>query len=202
MQGPSGPSLDQDQTNIDSPWWSRSRSQKLCQGWDRLVSGLAKMAWVQTGPNFPNTTAGCGCGVLDSEWQIFKWQLSLAPRWVPSCVRALCEYFNIPKSTPLLIGYLSAGYLHTGDLYAQVFPRMNPQVPVQVLVLILSPTPNGPLFSGSNGHQLLYQAFLAHLHLSLSAAGVFGQYTGHSFQCGCYTLNPGAGPDVRSMARR
>ena len=48
---------------------------------------------------------------------------------------------TIPKSTPGLVSNLSAGYLHTGDLFVQVFPRMNPQVPVKVLVLVLSPTP-------------------------------------------------------------
>ena len=56
MQGPSGPSLNQDQTNIDSPWRSWSQSQKLCQGWDCQVSGPAKMAWDWIRPNFPNTS--------------------------------------------------------------------------------------------------------------------------------------------------
>ena len=47
---------------------------------------------------------------------------------------------TIPKSSPVLVGNLSAGYLHTGDLFVQVFPWINPQVPVKVLVLMLSPT--------------------------------------------------------------
>ena len=46
---------------------------------------------------------------------------------------------TIPKSSPILVGNSSARYLHTGDLFVQVFPRMNPQVPVKVLVLMLSP---------------------------------------------------------------
>ena len=46
---------------------------------------------------------------------------------------------TIPKSSPVLVGNLSAGYLQTGDLFVQVFPRMNPQVPMKVLVLVLSP---------------------------------------------------------------
>ena len=70
----------------------------------------------------------------------FKWQLSLAPRWAPSCARVPTSKSTIPKSSPILVGNLSAGYLHTGDLYVQVFPRMNPQVPVQVLVLVRSPS--------------------------------------------------------------
>ena len=54
----------------------------------------------------------------------------LVPRWAPSCMRVLCKYFHIPKLTPVLVGNLSARYLHTGDLYVQVFPWMNPQVPM------------------------------------------------------------------------
>ena len=54
--------------------------------------------------------------VLDGEQQIFKQQLRLAPRWAPSSVQVLCKYFDILKSTPVLIGNLSARYLHTGDL--------------------------------------------------------------------------------------
>jgi len=46
----------------------------------------------------------------------------------------------ISKSIPVLAGILSARYLHTGDSYVQVFPWRNPQVPVQVLILMLSPT--------------------------------------------------------------
>ena len=69
----------------------------------------------------------------------FKRRLSLAPRWAPSCTRVPTSKSTIPKSSPILVGNLSTGYLHTGDLYVQVFPRMNPQVPVQVLVLMLSP---------------------------------------------------------------
>ena len=56
MQGPSGPRLDRDQTNIDGPWQSRSWSQQFCQGPDCPVSGPAKMARDRTRPNFPNTT--------------------------------------------------------------------------------------------------------------------------------------------------
>ena len=51
-----GLGLDQDQTDIDSPWWSQSQSQNFCQGLDCLVSSLAKMAWDRTRPNFPNTS--------------------------------------------------------------------------------------------------------------------------------------------------
>ena len=47
---------------------------------------------------------------------------------------------TIPKLSPVLIGNLSAGYLQTGDLFVQVFPQMNPQLPTKVLVLVLSPT--------------------------------------------------------------
>ena len=56
-QGPSGLGLDWDQTDLDGPWWfrSRSRSQNFCLGPDCPVSGLAKMAWDRTRPNFPNT---------------------------------------------------------------------------------------------------------------------------------------------------
>ena len=54
-QGPSGPGLDQDQTDLDGPWRSRSRSQNFCLGPDCPVSGPAKMAWDRTRPNFPNT---------------------------------------------------------------------------------------------------------------------------------------------------
>ena len=74
----------------------------------------------------------------------FKQRLSLVPRWVPSCTRVLTSNSTIPKLSPVLIGNLSAGYLHTGDLFVQVFPQMNPQVPVKVLVLVLSPSPKGP----------------------------------------------------------
>ena len=70
----------------------------------------------------------------------FKWQLSLAPRWAPSCAQVLTSNLTIPKSSPVLVRNLSTGYLKTGDLFVQVFPRMNPQVPVKVLVLVLSPT--------------------------------------------------------------
>ena len=44
----SGLGPDQDQTNIDSPRWSQSGSQKLQQGPDHLVSSPAKMAPDQT----------------------------------------------------------------------------------------------------------------------------------------------------------
>ena len=69
----------------------------------------------------------------------FKRRLSLAPRWAPSCARVPTSKSTIPKLSPILVGNLSTGYLHTGDLYVQVFPWMNPQVPVKVLVLVLSP---------------------------------------------------------------
>ena len=69
----------------------------------------------------------------------FKRRLNLAPRWAPSCMRVLTSNSTIPKSSPVLVGNLSAVYLHTGDLFVQVFPWMNPQVPVKVLVLMLSP---------------------------------------------------------------
>ena len=69
MQKLSGPGLDRDQTDIDSPWRSQSRSQKLCQGWDRQVSGPAKTAWDRTRPNFPNTSPVVGDSSLDiAEW--------------------------------------------------------------------------------------------------------------------------------------
>ena len=51
----SGPGLDRAQSVIDHPWWSQSWSQKLGQGLDCPVSGLAKMAPDWTRPNFPNT---------------------------------------------------------------------------------------------------------------------------------------------------
>ena len=56
----------------------------------------------------------------------------------PQVVTGTCV---ISKSIPVLAGILSTRYLHTGDSYIQVFPRINPQVPVQVLVLMLSPIP-------------------------------------------------------------
>ena len=54
----------------------------------------------------------------------------------PQVVIGMCV---ISKLTPVLVSILSAGYLHTGDLCVQVFPWMNPQVPMQVLILMLSP---------------------------------------------------------------
>ena len=81
--------------------------------------------------------------MLDGEQQIFKRRLRLVPRWAPSCMRVCTSNLTIPKSSPVLVGNLSAGYLHTGDLFVQVFPRMTPQVPVKVLVLVLSPTLRG-----------------------------------------------------------
>ena len=57
----------------------------------------------------------------------------------------------IPKLSPVLVGNLSAGYLQTGDLFVQVFPQMNPQVPVKVLVLVLSPIQNSSLTNKFNG---------------------------------------------------
>ena len=56
-QGQSGLGLDQDQTNLDGLWQSRSWSQNFCEGQDRLVSGPAKMARDWTRLNFPNTRA-------------------------------------------------------------------------------------------------------------------------------------------------
>ena len=82
--------------------------------------------------------------VLDGEQQIFKRRLRLAPRWAPSCARVPMSNSTIPKSSPALVGNLSTRYLHTGDLFVQVFPQMNPQVPVKVLVLVLSPTSAKP----------------------------------------------------------
>ena len=58
---------------------------------------------------------------------------------------------TIPKLSPVLIGNLSAGYLQTGDLFVQVFPWMNPQVPMKVLVLVLSPTVNWTLHGSLAG---------------------------------------------------
>ena len=55
-QGLSGPGLDWDQTDLDGPWQSQSRSQNFCLGPDCLVSGPEKMAWDWTRPNFPNTS--------------------------------------------------------------------------------------------------------------------------------------------------
>ena len=55
-QGPSGLGLDRDQTNLDGPWQSQSRSQNFCLGPDCPVFGPAKMAWDRTRPNFPNTS--------------------------------------------------------------------------------------------------------------------------------------------------
>ena len=53
----------------------------------------------------------------------------------PQVVTGTCV---ISKSIPVLAGILSARYLCTGDSYVQVFPWINPQVPVQVLILVLS----------------------------------------------------------------
>src|SRR6266481_302651 len=52
---------------------------------------------------------------------------------------------------------------------------------------------HAPLFSSSNGCHLLYQAFHAHLCLSLSTAGTTGQYTGHSFWHGAASSTAAAG---------
>ena len=50
-----GPGLDRDQTDLDGPWRSQSRSQNFHLGPDCPVSGPAKMAPDRTRPNFPNT---------------------------------------------------------------------------------------------------------------------------------------------------
>ena len=67
----SGPGLDEDQTDIDSPGWSRSQSQKFCQGPDCPVSGPAKMAWDQTRLNFPNTTPVAFVCAITLHWWLF-----------------------------------------------------------------------------------------------------------------------------------
>ena len=42
--------------------------------------------------------------------------------------RVITGYLFVPKLTPGLLGFLSARYLCTGDLFAQVFSWINPQV--------------------------------------------------------------------------
>jgi hypothetical protein len=64
---------------------------------------------------------------------------------------------------------------------------------LQYLYSVDSKPPNAPLFSGSDGRRLSYQAFLTRLHLSLSAAGVFGRYTGRSFRRGAASSAAAAG---------
>jgi len=65
-------------------------------------------------------------------------------------------------------------------------PLMLPPAPsmLQHLYSIDPQPPHAPLFSGLNGCRISHGTFIACLNLSLSAAGLSGQYTGHSFRHG------------------
>ena len=124
-------------------------SRQAMQGGEGKLN-MSKVVWMQQWQGAERRVAN------------FKRQLSLVPRWVPSCTCVLMSNSTIPKSSPVLVGNLSTGYLHTGDLYVQVFPQMNPQVPVQVLVLMLSPTQQPSLVSPCSAiKQVMVDHFVA-----------------------------------------